>query len=117
MANRIFVIPVHVTPRGETIMPDGLGGAYVNCYVGAAHYVEAAERVMKGLASDGLHPEAILEPIQELELTAWEAYLESNWREYRQHFPRTEAMEGAVAEGRVIYGPFASYNRYAKQKP
>lgn len=91
-------------------MPQGLGGAYVSCFVKSESYVDATERALKNLAEDGLHPEEILQPINELESSSWDEYLKESWSDYIDNFPNQEGFEQAIEMNQIVYSPFASYD-------
>lgn len=91
-------------------MSQGLGGAYVSCFVKSESYVDATERALKNLAEDGLHPEEILQPINELESSSWDEYLKESWSDYIDNFPNQEGFEQAIEMNQIVYSPFASYD-------
>lgn len=108
--SKVFIIPFHVKALKNSIMPQELGGAYVSCYVKSENYVDATERVLKKLAEDGLHPEEILQPINELESSSWSEYLKESWSDYIDNFPDQDGFEQVIETGGIIYSPFASYD-------
>lgn len=109
--NKIFAIPFHVTPLENSIMPAEIGGAYVDCFVAADEYTEATKKALAKLASDGLNPKEILNPIQQIEVEAWDRYLQSNWKDYTDHFLKGKDLHDAVQSSVVMYGPFSCYNK------
>lgn len=90
-------------------MPKQFNGAYVSCFVYSIDYVDAVEKALKKLADDGLHPEEILQPINEMKLSDWEEYLRNTWLENVNDLPRQKDFEKAMKSGLVIYSPFSSY--------
>ena len=108
--NKVFIIPFHVKAQKNSIMPEDLGGAYVSCYAIGNSYVDATEKALNKLAEDGLYPEEILQPINQLELGSWEEYLKESWSEYIDEFPKQDEFEQAMHAGKIIYSPFASYD-------
>lgn len=107
---KVFIIMFHVKAMENSIMPPGLGGAYVNCYCKSVTYVEATEIALKKLTEDGLYPEEILEPIHEMESNLWHEHIEEMWPEYIDNLPTQVEFEEAINSGQVVYGPFGSYN-------
>jgi hypothetical protein len=106
--NKIFLIPLHVTPLPGSIMPTELKGAYVDCFVGAMDYIEATKKALDKLARDKLYPKEILNSIQSMELDAWDSYLASAWAQYVDHFPIKAEIRNIIEEGGAFYGPFSS---------
>ncbi|MEJ2612711.1 MAG: hypothetical protein P8179_22300, partial [Candidatus Thiodiazotropha sp.] len=84
---KVFVIPFHVKPMENSIMPAGLGGAYVSCYSQGDTYVEATENALIKLKSDGLYPEEILQPIHEMESGLWAEHVKEQWPDHIDHLP------------------------------
>jgi hypothetical protein len=107
---KVFIIPFHVKPMENSIMPPGLKGAYVSCYSQGETYVEATEKALKKLDSDGLYPEEILQPIHEMESSLWAEHIKNQWPDYVNNLPTQEEFDDAITGGNVIYGPFGSYN-------
>ena len=107
---KVFIIPFHVKAMGNSIMPPDFGGAYVSCYSQGATYVEATEKALKKLAVDGLHPEEILQPIHEMESSAWTAHVKETWPDYIDNLPTQADFEEAIDSDEIVYGPFGSYN-------
>jgi hypothetical protein len=110
LVTKVYIIPFHVKGLAGSIMPEGLSGAYVSCYVGSNNYVDATRLALKKLADDGLHPEEILQPINEMEMSSWGDYLQTTWPDHLDSFPNSTEFELAIKSGRVIYSPFASYD-------
>jgi len=108
---KVFVIPFHVKAMEHSIMPPDLAGAYVSCYSQGETYLEATESALKKLAEDGLHPEEILQPIHEMESSAWTAHVKEAWPDYVNSLPTQDDFEGAIKSGKVVYGPFGSYEQ------
>ena len=106
----MFIIPFHVKALESSIMPSNTDGAYVSCYVKGETYVEATESALKKLAEDGLHPEEILQPIHEMPATEWLAHINEQWKDYVSNLPSQEEFESNISSGKVVYGPFGSYN-------
>ncbi len=107
---KVFIIPFHVKALENSIMPEGLGGAYVSCYASGETYVQATERALNKLAQDGLHPEEILQPINEMPVSHWSAHINEQWKDYVSNLPSQNEFEASIAAGKVVYGPFGSYN-------
>lgn len=110
-AEKVFIIPFHVKPLENSIMPSDLAGAYVSCYAKGASYVEAAESALKKLSEDGLHPEEILQPIHDMLASEWSTHVHEQWKDYVSSLPSQEEFENSIASGKVVYGPFGSYNQ------
>jgi hypothetical protein len=108
--SKVFIIPFHVKALDNSIMPKELSGAYVSCFVSTTNYVDAVKKALTKLATDGLHPEEILEPISEIKLSSWEEYLKTTWPHNIKLLPNREEFEQSMKSGYVIYSPFASYN-------
>lgn len=47
--SKVYIIPFHVKGLSGSIMPEGVKGAYVSCYVGAGNYIDATEIALKSL--------------------------------------------------------------------
>lgn len=109
--SKVFIIPLHVKALKKSIMPQNLNGAYVSGYVKGESYIDAVEKVLKKLAKDGLHPEEILQPINELESSSWSEYIKESWLDYIDSFPDQDEFEETIKNGNVIYSPFASYDQ------
>jgi hypothetical protein len=107
---KVFIIPFHVKPLDNSIMPPDLGGAYVSCYVRGDTYIEATERALRKLAEDGLHPQEILGPVHEMVAPDWSVHIREQWKEYVDKLPSQSEFEASMASGKVVYGPFGSYN-------
>jgi len=107
---KVFIIPFHVKPLENSIMPLGLGGAYISCYCQGDTYVEATKKALKRLAEDGLHPEEILQPIHEMESGSWTEHIKETWADYVESLPAQAEFDRVISSGEVVYGPFGSYN-------
>ncbi|MBY6192140.1 hypothetical protein KUV22_17090 [Microbulbifer agarilyticus] len=107
---KVFIIPFHVKPLENSIMPPELGGAYVSCYATGETYVEATEKALQKLAEDGLHPEEILQPINEMLASDWSVHINEQWKDYVSNLPTQSEFEASIISGKVVYGPFGSYN-------
>ena len=107
---KVFIVPFHVKPLENSIMPSDLSGAYVSCYAAGETYVEATESALKKLSEDGLHPEEILQPINEMQVSDWVVHINDQWKEYVGNLPNQSEFETTIASGKVVYGPFGSYN-------
>jgi hypothetical protein len=105
----IFIIPFHVKPLDNSLMPPHLEGAYVSCYAKGETYVEATQNALKKLAADGLHPEEILQPIHEMPVSNWATHIKEQWSEQAGSLPNQKEFENSVLSGNVVYGPFGSY--------
>jgi hypothetical protein len=110
MMTKVFIIPFHVKAMDESIMPSDLGGAYVSCYCQGDTYVEATKSALKKLSEDGLYPEEILQPINEMDSGFWSEHLNETWPEHIDILPSQAEFEEAINAGQVVYGPFGSYN-------
>lgn len=107
---KVFIIPFHVKALENSIMPPDLGGAYVSCYAKGESYVEATESALKKLNEDGLYPEEILQPINEMQVSEWTPHINEQWTDYVSNLPCQEEFESRITSGEVVYGPFGSYN-------
>lgn len=107
--SKIFIIPFHVKRLAQSIMPEGLSGAYVSCYAPAAEYIEATKKSLLRLSEDGLHPEEILQPIQEMDSDAWAAHIAATWAEQAESLPTQAEFNEVVLRDGIVYGPFSSY--------
>jgi len=105
----IFIIPFHVKPLDNSIMPSHLEAAYVSCYAKGETYVEATQNALKKLAVDGLHPEEILQPIHEMRVSDWASHIKEQWRVQAASLPSQKEFEKSILSGNVVYGPFGSY--------
>lgn len=85
-------------------------GAYVSCYAKGKTYVEATESALQKLAEDGLHPEEILQPINEMLASDWSVHINEQWKEYVSNLPTQSEFEASIISSKVVYGPFGSYN-------
>jgi hypothetical protein len=93
----------------QSIMPPEFSGAYVSCYAKGNDYIEATEKSLKKLSVDGLYPEEILQPIQEMDSEFWSAHVSEKWEEYAKTMLTQAEFEKALEKDKVIYGPFGSY--------
>jgi hypothetical protein len=107
---KAFVIGFHVKPMENSIMPPNMGGAYVDCFSKGDGYEQATKKALEKLISDGLHPEEIIEPILELEVSEWSNYAKERWPSYIESVATQSEFEEAILSGGVIYGPFGAYN-------
>ncbi len=106
---KIFVIPFHVRRMEVSIMPTDFSGAYVSCYSPGGDYVEAAQKALKKLAEDGLHPEEILQPIHEMGSESWSQHVSEMWPDQVGSLLGQVEFEDSMKRGGVVYGPFGSY--------
>ncbi|WP_330959316.1 hypothetical protein [Photobacterium sp. 53610] len=109
-SKKVFIIPFHVKPLENSIMPPDLCGAYVSCYAAGETYIDATKSALRKLADDGLHPEEILQPIQEMQVSDWTVHINDLWEAYVSDLPGQSDFEKSIASGKVVYGPFGSYN-------
>ena len=93
-----------------SIMPSNLKAAYVSCYVAGDNYIEASEKSLKKLISDGLHPEEILQPIHVMDSKDWTRHVDEKWNAFSASLPTQAEFEKAIKEGQIVYGPFGSYS-------
>ncbi len=107
---KVFVIPFHVKALEHSIMPNDFGGAYVSCYAQGSTYIEATEKILKKLESDGLKAEEMLEPVYEMDSDSWCEHIENQWPEYIDSLLTQDEFNEAIASDEVVYGPFGSYN-------
>ena len=107
---KVFIVPFHVKGLEKSIMPPEIGGAYVTCYSQGETYVDAIENILKQLASDGLHPEEILQPVHEMEVNSWKKHVQETWPEYVDSLPDESEFSASISANQVIYGPFGSYD-------
>jgi len=91
-------------------MPPDVGGAYVSCYSCGDTYVEATEKALKKLTSDGLYPEEVLQPIHEMEVSAWTQHVKEQWPDHVGNLLTQSEFEEAISSGEVVYGPFGGYS-------
>ena len=107
---KAFIIGFHVKPMSNSIMPPEMGGAYVDCFSMGKGYEEATKKALDKLLSDGLHPEEILEPILELDISEWFSYAIDRWPDYIDSVATQLEFEESMTSGNVVYGPFGAYN-------
>jgi hypothetical protein len=93
----------------NSILPTDFSGAYVSCYSAANDYVEAAEKALRKLAEDGLHPEEVLQPVHEMSAANWSQHVSEMWPDQTSSLPNQIEFENAMKKGGVVYGPFGSY--------
>lgn len=91
-------------------MPLNRGGAYVRCYCLGETYVDATQKALTQLKTDGLFAEEILEPIHKMELSAWSEHIKVQWPEYLDKLPEQTEFEQEMNAGNVVYGPFGAYS-------
>jgi len=106
---KVFIIPFHVKPLENSIMPPALDGADVSCYAAAETYVEATESTLQKLVEDGLYPEEVLQPIHEMQACDWLMHINEQWPEHVSNLPSQSEFEASISSGKVVYGPFGSY--------
>lgn len=104
---KVFVIPFRVARLPTSIMPPHLKSAYVSCYAAGESYVEPAERAMQRLLADGLQPEEVLQPINQMDSDDWIIHIRHQWPEYVESLPDQGEFDEAMRAGKVVYGPFA----------
>ena len=110
MISNVFMIPFHVTPTKNSIMPEGLAGAYVRCYSGSKSFEEAMKVSVEKLQSDGLYPEEALEPFEQMDSSQWHLHIGDDWPDHVDGLLSQDEFNTAMSEGRVVYGPFGAYN-------
>jgi len=106
---KVFIIPFHVKPLDNSIMPANLEAAYVSCYAKGETYVEATQNSLAKLSVDGLYPEEILQPIHEMQVSEWANHINEQWRDQIANLPSQKEFENSILSGNVVYGPFGSY--------
>ena len=94
---KVFIIPFHVTPLKNSIMPENLEGAYVSCYTKGATYEEATKSSLQKLAQDGLHPKEILQPIHEMPVSSWSQHIQEQWPSHINSLPSQNEFEERIA--------------------
>ncbi|WP_459780524.1 hypothetical protein [Photobacterium sp. R1] len=92
-SKKVFIIPFHVKPLENSIMPPDLCGAYVSCYAAGETYIDATKSALRKLADDGLHPEEILQPIQEMQVSDWTVHINDLWEAYVSDLPGQSDFE------------------------
>jgi len=107
---KVYIIPFHVKRMDISIMSLDIGGAYVSCYVASDNYINAIKLALKKLNSDGLYPEEILQPINEIEVSSWGEYIHTTWPDHLDWFPNCIEFELAMKSSCVLYSPFAYYD-------
>ena len=50
------------------------------------------ENILKKLAEDGLHPEEILEPIHEMDVSSWDSHVKETWPDYANNLPASLSL-------------------------
>jgi hypothetical protein len=108
---QVFIVPFHVKPTPDSIMPANFIGAYVRCYVAAADYKEAVVKCIDALRIDGLQAEEVLQPIQAMEASDWSQHIVDQWPDHATQMPNQAEFEASLIAGKVIYGPFGAYDR------
>lgn len=106
---KVFIIPFHVKPMDNSIMPSGFPGAYVRCYSPGNDYVEATKKSLKKLLADNIHPEEILQPIYEMNSDDWSRHVADKWPELASSLLNQQDFESAMKRDEVVYGPFGLY--------
>lgn len=107
--SKVFIIPFHVRPIGNSIMPHGYTAAYVRCYASGSSYVEAVEKSLAKLSTDGLYPEEILQPIQEMDSKDWTMHINDMWPEHVDSLVDQASFEDIIERKGVVYGSFGAY--------
>ena len=108
--SQVFALSFHVTGTPGSIMPAELGGAHVRCYASGADYKVAGNRMVERLRTDGLRAEKVFEEMLQFDAGQWTAHVDDNWPEHAAGLADQAEFEQAMAEGRVVYGPFGGYN-------
>ena len=98
-------------------MPSDVSGAYVSCYVEADTYVTAVKKCMSALQTDGFQIADVLQPIHSMAVSDWSSHVNEQWPDHRGQMQSQAAFEDAIADGKVIYGPFASYQAASQAGP
>lgn len=107
---KIYIIPFHVKGGNDSILPEGLERAFVSCYVVSENYIDATKLALKKLSDDGLYPEEILQPINEIDISFWPDYLNDVWPDFLDNFPKSFGLDLDTSSNNVIYSPFAAYD-------
>lgn len=107
--SNVFMIPFHVKPGENSIMPADMIGAYVRCYAAGADLEQAARACMKALGADGLLVEEIMQPIHIMVMTQWALHVSEQWPEQAAQMPSQLEFEASINAGKVVYGPFGGY--------
>lgn len=104
---QVFVTPFRVSPKESSILPAGTTFAFLRCYTYAADYEEAVRKCLSALASDGMHVEEILQPIQSMRSSDWAQHIAEQWPDHASMLPDQKAFESSLLRGGVVYGPIA----------
>jgi len=108
--SNVFLVPFHVTPTENSIMPEGSAGAYVRCYVSAGTVETAIQKSITQLKSDGLFAEKVLEPIQQMDSSEWAVHVNDQWPDHAASLMSQGEFDAAMDAENVVYGPFGTYN-------
>ena len=107
----VFLMGFRVSPLENSIMPEGMSGAYVRCYSGLEKFEDALNSAMEKLQSDGLFPEEVLDPIHQMDSSEWSLHVDDNYYEHANSLPTQKEFVQAIESGKVVYGPFGGYNQ------
>lgn len=107
---QVYAFTVHVTGTPGSIMPPELGGAYVRCYATGPDHEVAGRRIVAKLRADGLNVEEVRQQMLQFDASQWALHVKDNWPEYAADLASQAEFDEAMAEGRVVYGPFGGYN-------
>lgn len=113
----VFIVPFHVKGGATPSMPSDVSGAYVSCYVEADTYVTAIRKCISALQGDGFQVADILQPIHSMAVSDWSAHVNEQWPDHGEHMPDQATFETAMADGKVIYGPFGGYQAGSQAGP
>lgn len=111
MTDEAFIIAYLVRPQEPGGLPDGMTGAYVKCFTASPDIETAIRATCAALLENGLNPvEVVDDKVYQLKIADWGLYVSGEWPEYASHLPTQEEFEQKMAEGKVVYGPFAGFN-------
>ncbi|MFG1496802.1 hypothetical protein ABMA57_09225 [Saccharospirillum sp. HFRX-1] len=106
---KVFIVSCHVKGLENSIMPKEVEGAYVSCYSQGIDYDMAVKNILEKLANDGLYLEEILEPLHEMDVASWDEHINEMWPDHINSLPSQSEFSQAIADNKVIYGPFGTY--------
>jgi hypothetical protein len=96
---------------GTESLPAPLIGAHVIAFSIAADPREALVNGVRALQAMGYDFEDVLPKGLSMPLSGWEGYIAQAWPEFRDKFPSQSEIATRLANGGVIFSPFAGFDR------
>lgn len=94
----------------DSILPQPLIGAFVDCFVAAPDHLTALKAAVEALRSKGLIFEDVIGgQVHQLDPLQWDEFVGATYVDLSTEFPRQEDVLSMVPKGGVFFGPFCGY--------